>query len=70
MTNVGQEHTPGDSESDVGRQRSTAGLSDLFGATSQALVWWHQRQVERRELKQLCAREFAEYHRATRLREL
>lgn len=70
MTNIGHEHTPGHSESDVGRPRQTAGLSNFFGATSQALVWWHQRQVERRELKRLCAREFAEYHRVTRSREL
>ena len=50
------------------RFRAVPMLSEISHSTSQALHWWRQRQQQRRELKLLCAREFAAQDRALRSR--
>lgn len=51
-----------------GYRNAGAVISQLSGLISQALQWWQRRQQRRRELKLLCAREFAGYGGAIRRR--
>lgn len=44
-------------------------LSVLLRTAARTLAWWQERQQRRRELKLLCAPEFAGYRRAMRSRE-
>ena len=66
MTNNRDGPRSGDTNFAVVRPHATPMLSEIWHSMARALQWWRQRQQQRRELKLLCAREFAAYGRAIR----